>query len=160
MAERNRPSADWYRRKVFAMPDHDYVIGPVMDLTAQQESERASSVSVAFGALVRLERRNQKLTVAELASKLDVEEAEIRNIEHDPTFRARPRTVVGIANFFDLPLKEVKKLSGTVAANDKQFVDVAMKFAARSDDIGSLTEDERKLLKSFLEYLRDKSQEG
>ncbi|MGF6812762.1 transcriptional regulator with XRE-family HTH domain [Paraburkholderia sp. Clong3] len=156
MAHRIRPSADWYRRKIFSMEDNDYLIGPALDPETEEQSlEDSANAVLAFGSLLRLERRNSRLTVAELARAIDVDEAEIRNIEHDPNYRARPRTILGIAKHFDLPPKEVMKLAGAAASNDDRFVEKAMLFAAHSDDLGGLTREEKQLLKAFVEYLRE-----
>ncbi|MCX4141118.1 helix-turn-helix domain-containing protein [Paraburkholderia sp. SEWSISQ10-3 4] len=158
MANRIRPSTDWYRRKVLSMEDGDYLIGPAFDpeIEAQPHEDSANPV-LAFGSLLRLERRGRQLTVAELARAIDVDEAEIRSIEHDPNYRARPRTILSIAEHFDLPPKTVMKLAGAAASNDDGFVEKAMRFAAHSDDLGSLTKEEKQLLKKFVEYLRENS---
>lgn len=154
MKERIRPSADWYRRKVFSMEDKDFLVGPIFDPAELAESVK-STVSLAFGSLLRLERRNRKLTVSQLAEKLNVDEEEIRGIEHDPRYRARPRTISGIAREFGLPLKEVMKLAGAAASNDERFTENAMRFAAHSDDLGALSRDEKELLRSFVQFLKD-----
>ncbi len=154
MVERIRPSADWYRRKILAMADHDYLIGPPA-VPEEDEANRGAPTVLAFGALVRLERRDGKLTVAQLAKILDIEEEELRSIEHDPAYRARPRTILGIARHFRLPAKEVMKLAGAAASNDERFVEKAMRFAAKSDDMGALSREEQQLLQSFVEFLRE-----
>lgn len=154
MTDRIRPSADWYRRKIQAIGDHDYLIGPEVDLQ-EQSTEHNASRALAFGTLVRLERRNSKLSVADLAKELDIEEDELREIEHDPQYQARPRTILEIAKYFKLPPKTVMKLAGAAASNDERFTEKAMKFAAHSDDIGTLNEEEKQLLRSFVEFLRD-----
>lgn len=154
MKEKIRPSADWYRRKIFSMEDNDYVIGPPLD-AVEQADVVGSSASIAFGLLLRLERRNRQLTVSALAKNLDVDEDEIRSIEHDPRYKARPRTILGIAKHFGLPTKEVMKLAGAAASNDERFTEKAMLFAAHSDDLGGLSKEERLLLKSFIQFLRD-----
>ncbi|HEX8980819.1 MAG TPA: helix-turn-helix transcriptional regulator [Parasulfuritortus sp.] len=153
MTDRIRPSADWYRRKIQAIGNHDFFIGPKTD--PQVHGEHNVPRALAFGTLVRLERRNSKLTIAELAKTLDIEEDELREIEHDPQYQARPRTIIEIARYFKLPPKTVMKLAGAAATNDERFTEKAMKFAAHSDDIGTLNEEEKKLLRSFVEFLRD-----
>lgn len=154
MTGRIRPSADWYRRKINAMADHDYLIGPALDLQ-EKASDHNIARALAFGALVRLERRNSKLTVTELAKTLDIDEAELREIEHDPQYQTRPRTILGIAQYFKLPPKTVMKLAGAAVSNDEHFTEKAMKFAAHSDDIGTLNDEEKQLLRSFVEFLND-----
>ena len=154
MAERIHPAPEWYQRKVLSLSDRDDPIGPP---AFAAEATVALETALAFGALVRLERRNAKMTVASLAAALDVEETEIRGIEHDPAYRARPRTIVGIAQHFKLPTKEVMKLAGAAASNDEQFKEQALRFAAHSDDMGGLSDDEKQLLRSFVEFLRERS---
>lgn len=158
MAHRIRPSADWYRRKVLSMEGSDYLIGPAFDpQDADQQLEESASAALAFGSLLRLQRRNSRLTVAQLAKAMDVDEGEIRSIEHDASYRARPRTILSIARYFELPPKTVMKLAGAAAVNDDGFVENAMRFAAHSDDLGSLTKEEKQLLKKFVEFLRETS---
>ena len=154
MKERTRPSADWYRRKIFSMADNDYLIGPPLD-AVEAAVEINSTASLAFGSLLRLERRNRQMTVSSLARNLDVDEDEIRNIEHDPHYKARPRTILGIAKHFGLPAKEVMKLAGAAVSNDERFTEKAMLFAAHSDDMGELSKEEKQLLKSFIQFLKD-----
>lgn len=154
MKEKIRPSSDWYRRKVFSMEDSDYVVGPPLDAIKQADVVN-SDASLAFGSLLRLERRNRQLTVSAFAKNLDVDEDEIRSIEHDPRYKARPRTIMGIAKHFGLPAKEVMKLAGAAASNDERFTEKAMLFAAHSDDLGGLNKEEKQLLKSFVQFLRD-----
>lgn len=153
MKDRIRPSADWYRRNILSTGDTDFLIGPPFSVT---EGSRAQGEPLlAFGSLVRLERRNRKLTVSALAQAIDVDDEEIRNIEHNPQYRARPRTILGISKHFGLPAKEVMKLAGAAASNDGRFNEKAMLFAAHSDDLGDLTKEEKDLLKSFVQFLRD-----
>lgn len=153
MKDRIRPSADWYRRNILSTGDTDFLIGPPLDLN--EEPEAHASTMFAFGSLVRLERRNRQLTVSALAKAIDVEDEEIRNIEHDPRYKARPRTILSISKHFGLPLKEIMKLAGAAASNDDRFNEKAMLFAAHSDDLGDLTKEEKQLLKSFVQFLRD-----
>ncbi len=153
MTEKIRPSADWYRRKIFSMADQEVLIGPPVDLLTHDDV--GPPTALAFGSLLRLERRNRHLTVAQFARNLNVDEDEIRSIEHDPRYKARPRTIQSIANELGLPIKEVMKLAGAAAANDRHFTQEAMRFAAHSDDIGGLSKEERQLLKAFVEFLRN-----
>jgi transcriptional regulator with XRE-family HTH domain len=153
MKERIRPSADWYRRKVFSKEEGNFLIGPPWNISEATEANRAPAI--AFGSLLRLERRNQHLTVSALAKALDVDEDEIRNIEHDPHYKARPRTILGIANHFSLPPREILKLAGAAASNDSRLNEKAMLFAAHSDDMGGLNKDEKQLLNAFVQFLKD-----
>jgi transcriptional regulator with XRE-family HTH domain len=156
MRDRVRPSNEWYERKIYELLELPEIIG-APSTQAPEYVERGESLTMAFGTLIRLKRRESRLSVQQLASKLDVELEEIRNVEHDPHYRARPRTIILFAKFFDLPPSELIKLAGVVAVNDGVFQEKALKFAAHSDDVGGLDKDERELLNSFVRFLRDKA---
>ncbi|MGN6526944.1 MAG: helix-turn-helix domain-containing protein [Burkholderiaceae bacterium] len=157
MTERIRPSADWYRRRISSLTDDGNCLAGPSTFKAVEEAKDSSSETTvaAFAALVRLQRRDRKLSVAELALALKVEESDIRSIERDPSYRARPRTIMHIAQLFDLPLKELMKLAGAAASNDAAFVQEAVRFAAHSDEMGALSKEEKRLLRAYVEFLRD-----
>lgn len=154
MSTRNRPNRQWYARMIQETLDDDFVIGASAFPLSEQNT--ASALAVAFGMLVRLARRSKRLSVAQLAQQLSVDVEEVQKIEHDPSYQARPRTISSIAKFFELPLKEVMTLAGAAVSSDDAFRTKAMKFAAHSDDVSTLTEEEQELLRSFVRYLREK----
>lgn len=156
MKSRYRPDRQWYARMIQGTLDDDFVIGPAFDARANEAPHTEQPLTVAFGLLVRFSRRAKRLSVVELAEKLSVEAEELHHIERDPEFRARPRTISKVANFFNLPVGEVMKLAGAAVSNDDSFYTKALKFAAHSDDMAALTQEEQEALKSFIRYLRDK----
>lgn len=151
----NRPNRQWYARKINQTLDDDFVVGPMALQSATKETN-SPPLTVAFSTLVRLARRSKKLTVHQLADKLSIDAEEVQQIEHDPAYHARPRTISNIAKFFDLPLTELMKLAGAAVSNDEAFRTKALKFAAHSDDMSVLTAEEQDILRSFIRYLRDK----
>lgn len=153
MAERIHLSNEWYRNKILEADDGDHLIGPVSH-RADNEINVAAVSSFAFGALVRLERRNRKLSVSQLAVLLDADEEEVRRIEHDVEYRARPRIITSIAKEFKLPAREVMKLAGAAKSSDAAFAEKAMRFAAHSDDVSGLNSEEKRLLSEFVNFLR------
>lgn len=157
MNTKYRPDRQWYARGIKETLDDDFVIGPAAFAIARQEAK--PPLTVAFGTLVRLARRSKKLSVEQLAEKLSVEVDEVQKIEKDPAHQARPRTISNIARYFELPLPEVMKLAGAAVSNDDVFRSKALKFAAHSDDMSILTDDEHEMLRSFIRYLRDKTGE-
>ena len=134
MTTRNRPSGDWYRRKVMEIGDSDFGAGPA---EGDEPPQGAAALGIAFGSLVQLERRARKLSIEAMAEALDIAEDDLRNIEHNPGYRARPRTIINIAKGFELPAKELIKLAGAAASNDSNFEKMALKFAAHSDVLGA-----------------------
>lgn len=155
MYSKHRPDRQWYARMIQETLEDDFAIGPAFDAKAMEVASAEQPLTVAFGLLVRLSRRAKRLSVEELAEKLSVQVDELQQIERDPEFRARPRTISKVASFFDLPVGEVMKLAGAAVSNDASFNKYALKFAAHSDDMAALTREEQEALKSFVRYLRD-----
>lgn len=155
MNSKYRPDRQWYARMIQETLDDDFVIGPAFDTKAKAGAPAEPPLTVAFGLLVKLSRRAKRLSVEELAEKISVEADELEHIEREPEFRARPRTISKVANFFDLPVAEVMKLAGAAVSNDESFNTNALKFAAHSDDMAALSREEQEALKSFVRYLRD-----
>lgn len=156
MNRNHRPDRQWYARMIRDTLDDDFVIGPAFDEKAKEAVPAEQPLTVVFGLLVRFSRRAKRLSIEELAAKLSVEADELQHIERDPEYRARPRTISKVANFFDLPISEVMKLAGAAVSNDESFHTKALKFAAHSDDMAALSPEEQEALKSFVRYLRDK----
>ncbi len=156
MNTKHRPDRQWYARMIQDTIDDDFLIGPAFGSKPKADAPAEQPLTVAFGLLVRFSRRAKRLSVDQLAEKLIVEASELQHIERDPDFRARPRTISKLANFFDLPVAELMKLAGAAVSNDESFKTNALKFAAHSDDMAALTSEEQDMLRSFVRYLRDK----
>lgn len=154
MNTKNRPSRQWYARMIAETLDDEILIGPAV--FPQDQGETAPHTAAGFATFVWLARRNKRLTVEQLAERLAVEADEVRTIESDPAYQARPRTIASIAAFFELPTSEVMKLAGAAVSNDASFAP-AMKFAAHSDEISALTKEEQALLRDFISFLRHKA---
>jgi transcriptional regulator with XRE-family HTH domain len=154
MNTKNRPSRQWYARMIAETLDDDIMIGHAG--FPQDRGETAPNLAVGFAMFVWLARRNKRLSVEQLAEKLAVEAEEVRTIESDPAYLARPRTIARIAAFFELPPTEVMKLAGAAVSNDASFAP-AMKFAAHSEDMSALTKEEHALLRDFIRFLREKA---
>ena len=154
MANRRTLDADWYRRNIERSADLDFQAGPIPVLALRNDP---LPITVAFGTLVRLERRNKRLSVAQLAERLAVDEEEVRLIEHDTSYRAKPRTIICIANEFGLPRKEIMKLAGAAKSRDEPFEDAPLKVAGHSDDMGVLPPVGQRMLRSFVEFLKDQA---
>ena len=155
MNSKHRPDRQWYARMIQETLDDDFAIGPAFDAKAKENAAAEPPLTVAFGLLVKLSRRAKRLSIEALAEKLSVDADELNHIEHEPEFRARPRTISKVANFFDLPVSELMKLAGAAVSNDASFNTNALKFAAHSDETVALSREEQEALKSFVRYLRD-----
>jgi transcriptional regulator with XRE-family HTH domain len=113
--------------------------------------------NIAFGRFVRLMRRNQKLSLEKLAEDARVEVTELVGIEEDTRHRPDPRTVYQLANHFGIPTAKLLQLAGLKKPKDSHLIEEAIRFAARSDPVESLNDEERAALEAFVSVLSDRS---
>ncbi len=158
-------SRGWLRQRLENTPDVDFAAGlvearmvnevntitPNGDLVSGDE--RKIALRIALGTLIRQLREKNKLSVAELAERARVAEQDIRQIEHDPRIMPRPRTISQLAGVFKLPVQQLQQLSGLTQVVDRTVSEAATKYAARSDDLSKLSENERQALDVFVEVL-------
>lgn len=160
-------SNDWLREKIIQDPDIECDAGaPIILLEnlgmfiasdlSEQHNEKVIELKMAFSTLIRQLRRRDKLTIAQLAEKAEVDEYEIKSIEHDTNYLPRPRTIHKLAIVFDIPPRKLMKLSSATINVDSDFQDEAMRFAASSDKaLVDLSDDERLALNEYIKYLHD-----
>lgn len=165
---RMRVSREWLRRKIDEDPDVEsdagfpaalleglgmFIPGDLPE--AEHEDESVVRLKAAFGVFVRQLRLRRELSVVELADRVRVEEEELRAIEHDPHWKPRPRTVHQLSRYFNMPEREMMKLSGATRTHDAEFQEAAYRFAAKSDDLSKLTDAEREALDEYIKYLNE-----
>lgn len=115
----------------------------------------AEEPSVGFGRFVRLMRRDRGLSIEKFAESVDVDVAELVAIEDDTRHKPDARTVYQLANFFELPRPNLMQLAGLVVIQDTDLVNEAARFAARSDPVAALTQEERAALDAFVAVLSE-----
>lgn len=152
------------RKKILSAPDGEPTAGNVgideslANENAGQLGERnVVQLRIALGVLVRQLRVRDGLSIAILASKADVSEEELRQVEHNPNYTARPRLIYQLSQFFNVPLTKLSQMSGSTIAVNRQLYNEAVKFAAFSDDLSTLTEDERASLDQFVTVLNQRA---
>ena len=106
----------------------------------------------SLGVLIQMSRRNEGLSVEELARNARVAVSEVYGIERDPTFDPSPRTIFQLEQYFNFRERSLVMLSGAVRV-DNDVREEAVRFAASSEDIHGLTKEERKLLHGFVSFL-------
>ena len=119
--------------------------------------ERSDRLAHSFGVLIRQLRRRDSLSIEDLAKKARIDPEDLRQVEHDPHYRAKPRLIHQLASVFDIPERSLMVLSGAMVANDNALEEEAERFAAMSDDMSKLTRDERRLLNDFVKFLSDRA---
>ena len=131
-----------------------YAIDPVFDCEPVPELAPEDS-NVVFGRFVRLMRRRHGLTVEKLAEDADVEVTDLVEIEDDARHKPEPRTVYQLAHYFHVPEANLMQIAGLTAPKDTRLLDEAIRFAARSDPVTQLTQEERAALEAFVAILSE-----
>lgn len=163
-------SNEWLRRKFDTDPDDDPEAGPSLsdepeNIFGELEGENVVALGernvvqmrVALGVLVRQLRLRDGLTVAELAERAQVSEEELRQVEHDPHYTARPRLIFQLSKYFDVALASLSQMSGTTYAVERKLYNDAIQYAAWSDDMSVLTQEQREALDAFVAMLNERS---
>lgn len=124
-----------------------------VDSAAPQCAEDSFVETFAFGALVTLLRREKSLSLVELANQTRIDPVELVNIENDPKYVPKPRTVYRLAEFFRIPQRSLAKLANVTSVHDDRLRDAAVRFAASSSEVMKLTREERAALAEFVAFL-------
>ncbi len=130
-----------------------------IDPLLSSDSESAAIVDdsrVALGRFTNLNRRQRKLSYEALADIADVEIAELMNIEHDASYEPEPRTVYQLASVFKVDAKKMMELAGLIEAKDASYIEDAVRYAARSESLEELDEQERAALDAMVAVLSKK----
>jgi transcriptional regulator with XRE-family HTH domain len=125
---------------------------------AQAQTDRTAGATSqtpvrVFGSLIQLLRREKSLTLEKLAEKARVDINELINIEQDPDYEPRPRTVHQLAGVLGLPKRTLVKLSNLTHVHDDELNVAAVRFAARSSTMVELSREERRALAEFVYFL-------
>lgn len=128
-------------------------IDPIFDGEAMSDDKSNQDTGIAFGRFVRLMRRNKGLTLEKLAEDADLEISELIEIEDDSHHKPELRTVYQLANFFDIPRNNLLQVAGLVTAKNDNIASEAVRFAARSEAVTALTQQERIALEEFISVL-------
>jgi transcriptional regulator with XRE-family HTH domain len=160
---------DWLRRTTAADPDVDIEAGPAIDgnvghvslayadNASPAESRARVQLRIGLGVLVRKLRTRDGLSIAELARRADVAEDELRQVEHDPHYTARPRLIHQLSEYFSVSLVMLSQMAGATHDFDRFLYNEAVKYAAHSDDVGTLSSEERAILDAFVAMLNTRA---
>jgi HTH-type transcriptional regulator, competence development regulator len=148
---------DWCVRMAELEADEEIGVGlvavdPVFDGESLAQSEEPA---VAFGRFVSLMRRNRGLSVEKLADEADVDVVELLSIEEVAQYKPEVRTVYQLANFFALPRATLLQVAGLTLPKDSRIIEESVRFAARSEPVEALTNEERSALETFVSVLSE-----
>jgi len=128
----------------------DPIISPEEDLAVIDESR------IAFGRFINLNRRKLRFSIEKLAEEADLEVGELLSIEHDVNHEPEPRTIYQLARVFDVDHKKLMALSGLAKSRDSAFIQDAVRYAARSESLADLNDDEQAALEALVSVLVEK----
>ena len=161
---------EWLRRKIASDPDNDPEAGPSLcenpeGLFEVPEEGKMAVIGersvvhmrVALGILVRQLRFKEGLSIEQLAKNAQVSEEELRQVEHDPHYTARPRLIFQLSSYFDVALSTLSQMAGATHAVERKLYNDAVKYAACSDDVSVLTQEQLESLNEFVALLNERS---
>lgn len=159
---------DWLKQKIATDPDTEPEVGVPLGvepaaLAATEAgkvvalgSRTAVQLRIGLGVLVRQLRQRDGLSISILAARAQVSEDELKQVEHDPHYTARPRLIFQLSEYFGVPLAKLSQMAGTTQVVDRHFYNDVVKYAAHSDDVSGLTNEERAALDAFVSLLKTK----
>jgi len=111
---------------------------------------------LALGRFVNLMRRRKRMTIEQLAESADIEVGELLSIEADLPQLPEPRTLYQLAEAFSVSQKKLMELSGLTRTKEAGFIDEAVRYAARSESLEDLNDDELAALDGLIMVLSEK----
>ncbi|MFZ2724653.1 MAG: helix-turn-helix transcriptional regulator [Methylococcaceae bacterium] len=112
-----------------------------------------STRRVAFAQLIELSRRKLRLSVEQLAEQADIDVAQLIEIEEGECACAEPRTVFKLAEVLKFPQRRLMELSGLAKTRDRQLTEATVRFAARSEPVNVLSDEEEEALQEYVKVL-------
>ncbi|MCJ7420452.1 helix-turn-helix domain-containing protein [Sphingomicrobium astaxanthinifaciens] len=113
----------------------------------------ADEANVAFGRFVRLMRRSRRMSREQLAEQADIDIKELIEIEDDVRHKPDIRSVYQLSRVFKLPSAKLMHVAGLAKARNDNLERHMERFAARSDPMADLTDEERAALEDFVAQL-------
>lgn len=125
----------------------------VQEAEPAQAQAKPSQKAAVLHVLVHQLRRRDGLTIPELAERIRVDVAELEQIELDPAYVPRPRTMHMLASYMKVSTQAVQSLTVDAIARNDNVAQAALKFAASSKDLSALSSSERRGLNDFVKFL-------
>jgi DNA-binding XRE family transcriptional regulator len=107
----------------------------------------------SLGKLVELSRRRMRLSVEQLAQTANVDLAELLAIEKAEEILPEPRTIYQLAQVLRMRVEPLLELAGLAVSTSGGLTESAVRFAARSEPMDSLTSEEEAALSWFVQEL-------
>jgi transcriptional regulator with XRE-family HTH domain len=123
-----------------------------VQMTAQEP--QVDNRRFAFQTLVQGLRRRRGLSIDQLAQKTEIDREEILAIERNPLHLPDPRALCQLAEIFEIPTQRFLQLAGLVREVPKDLDEEICRFAACSESLANIGDEERELVDRFARFLR------
>ena len=114
---------------------------------------------LALGQFINLMRRDQGLSIESLAEKADIEIGELLSLEYNASHLPDVRTLYQLAEVFGVSQEKLMGLSGLTHANNGDYVEEAVRYAAKSASVEVLSNDEHAILNGLISVLSENTKQ-
>lgn len=156
-----KTNAKWLERQLAKADDQHIETAGISLEELKVELDRrtvtpAAIVSSAseFGKVIRFARERKGLTQKALADVAQLDPEELLALETESDARPSPRALVNLADALELSRSKLKDLAGFVVQRNEPAN--PLKFAAHSNRIDSISDDEYESIRALVEVLSQK----
>jgi transcriptional regulator with XRE-family HTH domain len=144
-------SKEWYEKRIALEGDSEIGAGaPPKFGAGGAASVKPLETRMALGAFVELWRRDRGWDAVRLANEAGVGTEEILEIERNPQSEPEPSAVYKLAQLFKMPSQVLMELAGLIEVRTPHLREAAVSFAARSESMAALNQNEREAFKAFV----------
>ena len=123
-------------------------------MTAQDPADE--TLRHAFQLVLQNFRRKKGLTFEQLAKRTSIESNELVAMERIIGYRPSPLTLHKLSRFYSIPERRLAALAGALEPS-LDIRENASRFAAKSDSLARLSEEEKKILEEFVDFLKSET---
>lgn len=150
------PSREWLLRMADAEDRHASITAAGLAADLGMLKPESAGGSRVFGRLIQIARRARELTLEALAESADVDVSQLLAIEREGATPA-PRTVYQLAHALHLSTGRLMEVAGLAKPRDPELTQAALRFAARSEPVAKLSNEEREAFEEFVKVLVETS---
>jgi len=157
-----KTDANWLERRLAVAIDEDIdTMGTSLEELKREIDRRSvtpatiAAAPTEFGKVIRFVRERKGLTRQKLAEAAQIDENEITSLETEANARPSPRAVINLADALELSRNRMKELAGLATSNQESSCS-HLRFAAQSNRIDSISENEYESIRALVEVLSQK----
>lgn len=119
------------------------------------EREERAVEPFVFAMLLHLLRRSKRLTLEQLAEKVEIPREELAALEQQENYLPSPRTIHRLSRFYQLSPAKLAALAGAIDEPIDEIREPVTRFAAMSESFSKLSREERVALTELVSALRE-----